>query len=643
MRMKQLFYALGVGCTLCACSSTDEPQGPNEQDFTKSNKYVSVSIVTTAGNTRAGEYEDGDDSKEYDVNGVGFYFFNRQGECVDAEYFTSTEFKKPTEEDEADPDVTSIGTIEIELSGNRVYDSVIAVINPNSALMSSGKLVSKSKGELLDYYANYAGVKKATVNDVEKGNFTMSNSTYINDNSYNGEKNFTPHVAVAIGSENIYTKSKPESEMDDAEKTALANTRKQKAINIYVERVCSKIYVDNQPSFSGYYVTKDETSGVESKEISVMENQNGNSVETKIVIVPEFLGIGLSVTSKNAYLLKYLDNEALSYRFSDNITNFTWNDFSYKRSYWESTPGLATTTRGGFNYTKWNDLKNAWAANAAADYIEYINPNTSAPTDYDANTNEATKTTKLLVRAKLKYRLATEPSNTPARDLDLVMFGGSYWMAEYLLFHAANQVVKHLDHIEDFLPSTVLEEEVSKVKAAIANIVAKEKNAELEEGQINLTEKLSLVRLTTGSENAYLAQLNIKDGEGNYPDLLGSLDDNIKDKVTNIVNAQIQSTLNEITNRQIQYWKDGMTYFYMPIRHQGFSGLEGSNNKYLNGVVRNHVYKVAVGKIYGLGTPVIDPEEPIDPERPDNAPKSYMTAKINVLKWRVVSSTVNMH
>lgn len=85
-----------------------------------------------------------------------------------------------------------------------------------------------------------------------------------------------------------------------------------------------------------------------------------------------------------------------------------------------------------------------------------------------------------------------------------------------------------------------------------------------------------------------------------------------------------------------QVWKDGMAYYYTTIKHLGTSGKVGEY-----GVVRNHVYKVAITDIKGFGTPVYDPDEDIDPVKPaDDA--SYLAAKINILSWRIVSSSVTL-
>ncbi len=624
MRMKKFFYALGIGCMLSACSSHEEPSGQEQPDYTRSNKYVSVAIVTSSEGTRAlaNEYDDGD-SKEYDINSVAFFFFDRQGNIVDTELVPESKIKKGNGNN-IDPAVTVMGEIEVELVANRVYDSVIAVLNPNAELKDeNGKLLGFSKAQLTAKYADYSGMK--TTENGTKGDFTMANSVYVNDESYNGENGFVPYNAVSITAHNIYTKAKKESEMNDAEKKALADEKAEKAIHIFVERVCAKIKVDEAPEFKSYFVDKDGTK----TQIDVLINNNGVSEEKKITVIPVFKGMGLSVLTNNARLVKNLES-TLKYEFTDEITNFRWNDTKNKRSYWESTMGLvAAENGGGFYYNSWNNITDAFTKDSnLKSMTEYVNPNTADATSFDFD--KADHTTKLLVCAQLTYLPEGE---TTAKPLDLVKFSGGYWMADYLLFHAAQRAVEELELLA--YTGITDETELTTAKAEVAKIT-----------RDAIKQNLSLIRLTpsTTSEEAYLAQLSIKKNN-KYPDLLTEMAaGELKTKVANLVNDQIQQTLDDITNRQIQYWKDGMTYFYVPIRHEGFTGLVGgTDGSYLNGVVRNHVYKINIQKIWGLGTPVIEPKDPIDPERPEDAPNSYMTAQIHVLKWRVVSSDLILH
>ena len=80
-----------------------------------------------------------------------------------------------------------------------------------------------------------------------------------------------------------------------------------------------------------------------------------------------------------------------------------------------------------------------------------------------------------------------------------------------------------------------------------------------------------------------------------------------------------------------QAW-NGKSYYTVDIEHLGTNKIKG--------VVRNHSYVITVDGISGLGTPVYDPNttvtEPIDPEETT----SYVSARINVLSWKIVNQNV---
>ena len=80
-------------------------------------------------------------------------------------------------------------------------------------------------------------------------------------------------------------------------------------------------------------------------------------------------------------------------------------------------------------------------------------------------------------------------------------------------------------------------------------------------------------------------------------------------------------------------YKDGMTYYFAAIRH---FGRTDSDSEY--GVVRNHIYKVNISSITGLGTPVFDPDLDVEsPQRPADV-NSYVAAEVRVLSWKVVNN-----
>lgn len=82
-----------------------------------------------------------------------------------------------------------------------------------------------------------------------------------------------------------------------------------------------------------------------------------------------------------------------------------------------------------------------------------------------------------------------------------------------------------------------------------------------------------------------------------------------------------------------KYWKNGATYYYLPIEHLGSK----------NAVVRNHSYEINVEKIVGLGTPVPEPNptDPVPPVTPEDT-ETYIAARINILAWKLVSNNVTL-
>lgn len=85
-------------------------------------------------------------------------------------------------------------------------------------------------------------------------------------------------------------------------------------------------------------------------------------------------------------------------------------------------------------------------------------------------------------------------------------------------------------------------------------------------------------------------------------------------------------------------YKNGMTYYSTDIRH---SGAAGSASEF--GVVRNHVYKVNITNISGIGTPVYDEDFDFDtPERPVDS-QSYVAAEVRILSWRVVENDYSVN
>lgn len=88
----------------------------------------------------------------------------------------------------------------------------------------------------------------------------------------------------------------------------------------------------------------------------------------------------------------------------------------------------------------------------------------------------------------------------------------------------------------------------------------------------------------------------------------------------------------------VLYWKNGMTYYYTTITHD----YDNNNQQAaIPGIVRNHIYKMNIASITGLGTPIPDENQVIIPTKPETDKDSYLAAQVQVLKWRILEQTVN--
>lgn len=95
---------------------------------------------------------------------------------------------------------------------------------------------------------------------------------------------------------------------------------------------------------------------------------------------------------------------------------------------------------------------------------------------------------------------------------------------------------------------------------------------------------------------------------------------------------EVNEFLLEKANR-VWYWKDGKAYYFVNIEHFGDAPFN-------EGVVRNHIYQLNLKSLTGVGVAVFNPDETIIPEKPSDD-LYYLAARINILKWKLVSQDVN--
>lgn len=252
---------------------------------------------------------------------------------------------------------------------------------------------------------------------------------------------------------------------------------------------------------------------------------------------------------------------------------FAWNDMDWFRSYWAQSLGTAFPA----NSFDWNN------DNTALNGYIYLGENTR---EWSADNDVRTK---VIVKAQL--------GDVNGNPVEVVNWYGKDYVGEDDLKKVVANTLKYKYFYGDGFTFTGLKPE---------DLACTARGPEAENAY-EVYFKLS----NNGSQKNWYKYEN-----GNY-------------------NAITVDALNgELANVQpALVYKDGMTYYWLDIKHLGNTG---SKTEY--GIVRNHVYKVNISAINGYGTPIYDPEEDfIVPDKPEDI-ETYVSAKINILSWRVVAN-----
>lgn len=339
---------------------------------------------------------------------------------------------------------------------------------------------------------------------------------------------------------------------------------------------------------------KTDGTGTQQSEINGYTGQNGTN-EIQAVIK------GWTLANRNAesHLLKSLstwDNSTsieISKEPASSWAFATWNDAANHRSYWAYTDDVTATKLANDSYA-----------------TILSNNSTFAATDYCQENTGNGKATELVAIAELQV------DNQPA---DIAKYAGQYWTVDNLLKQFAEQILSgkiyYKANAGDPTNVTALPADALKLRPR------------------NSTE--------TSTVAAYEAVLDLKadyqTGYTFYSDATGN---------NTIELTAVQDILNDY---KALYWKDGKTYYHTTIKHT-------LNSLSKDGVVRNHLYKVSLTGVSGLGTPIPgtssddtdddpdtdDPEDkPIDPEDPKDE-NSYLAAEINILSWNVIGQEVEL-
>lgn len=359
---------------------------------------------------------------------------------------------------------------------------------------------------------------------------------------------------------------------------------KNNPVTVYVERVLAKVCVD--------------VSDIKCNSTEENQYDPATQTSTKIEIEPQYVSAAVVATGQKSYLLKNISGLPKSTWTTQWTSN--WTDTNNKRSYWAVSP-TGLEIKGYKSFTNMGTSRHAPTRAFTNNYVYYVQENT---TDNH---------TKVLVAALLTNKATGDPISL------------AYWHANYFTE-------------EGFLVY------VAKMLKQAGVGYSKTTAAGTETGDYAAAD-LEYYSISDNSTKAYEVSVRIKESaltDKPYAEGAKTLAD---------------ATLKNITDDPAWLWKDGMTYYYADIEHFGEENKpvydtdgnvvkndDGSDKTVvapLCGIVRNHEYQVTINSISGLGTPVFDPDKVIVPEHPKDL-HFYLAAKVNILKWKVVSQSVDL-
>jgi len=606
MKLSNLFWGLLGVMVFSACSSDEIMPETNGPEMNGQDRFLSVQIANTTAvtRTRADHNQSlGDDDSTYEegldaenaVNKVRFYFFDANKNACPVKHdgtnffdctLKSGDKDMPNIEEKLEA-VVVISTKEGDNADN--LKSMVALINHEGLNLGSESL---SLFALRDKVADYS----STTNG-----FLMTSSVF-------GSENVDFCCEVEI----------PGSALRKSEDEA-----KKNPVDVYVERVLAKVRLHTEWSnemtkiedvlYGGkrYTAVKLKTAkGADGKDVTVVEENE----EKDVYVI--FTGWEVTGTANVSYLFKQVNSE---WTFTP---SWAWNHPGYHRSYWALNP----TSEQGFKlqYNKaYQDITaqigtaGVTTSSPSYDGTElYCQENAADNVDGTKSTYNSEQAVSNYTQAVIAAVLVTVDENTKeASPVNLAKWVGKDYTEKGVL----NAMLGTVD-TQIYIATTNDEGEdqsYRKIEADDVEIVSGETVGKADDESEDSKRYLSYLKLKEGSRG-----LDFRNGG---------------DHQTKYSSAQVDEILAAVPGAKV--WRSGQTYYYTNIQHLNQNDKTGINGQY--GVVRNHIYEIAINSVYGLGTPVLEREEILVPQKPKDD-ESYLAARINILSWRVVKQNVDL-
>jgi len=607
MKKKLFFLPLVAALALTGCSNDDLAASEGINGDTEAH-YLSVNIVSTPtmGNRAAGEQMEGNPSgsvyeegltHENAVKKVRFYFFDEGGNPANVK---RGENKNWFDWENPGDSVNNMPNIEkrlkavllIETSkGDKLPSKIVATVNPDAMTDENGQNILGNGSMSLNDWRNAVCDYAAKANTRKDGMFVMTNSTYMLEPS----KKIIYATDVTNAS---YQKSETEATMNP--------------VTIYVERTMVKVRLKSS-------LPTDLIKTVGDDQLILLKDStkehNNYTIGDKQIYAKV---LGWNVTG---FLPRAYENKHIMATWRTNILgeNTVWNYPEYFRCFWAAECIDASNKNNIYLPFRTSNgvtlAADQYSFDPTGKQVNYVYCNENA----DREKGSTKKHTQVIIPAILCDE-----------------FGSPLTITEY----AGNKIIDTDDHIglKNALLETFKASGHNYYRAlAKSNEEGKTVYKQISPEDITFQTAAEAGKITLGQDvGAYYVYAKMDKGRTNANgDMIGEAATwfvmNDEGKYVTASLDQINAALKSIESAKI--WKTGMTYYYVDIRHFG-------NGTF--GVVRNHIYDINLKNIYGLGTPVYNPNEVIYPEKPQSD-NTFIAASIDILSWRVVPNDVTLN
>lgn len=596
-KFAKIFMGVAAVAALSACSQ-DEPMNNGSNGTGNGEKAYMTVTLGSAGNVRSIEdegYQDGSDAErnenEDKVYSAKFLFFDELGNFVlNAKIENLKEINPaPATNDNIEWESANVLVLE-DVNSNNYPKYLLTVLNMPD-FQASATLDETCKS--LSVYADNFGVAG------KSDKFVMTTSSYRRDNDADNKY----YMVNQLETYN-FAKTK-----EDALNASLTGT--VKPVDVYVERLAAKVELNinaTATTIAGKTLYKlDQTvAGFEND-----DNNPDNIANTDLYL--EVLGWTLNATAVDSYMSKQIKADWWT------TAPFTgWEKNGLYRTIWaesrlyDFTPAEGEADR--LAYKKIADLKgfnNNFGVGSTAGSALYCYENTNAP----ANIVTVTDDNKLVNNARVTHViLNTRICDKDGEPVDMIKYRGILFettsFKRYVLNDIKNNYASHLNYYKKVSDTEYKQVDVDDIEFA-------QKGSSYEDVVLKAVDGLEVFAMT--GVNTFGTENIVADFQ-----------------------ADLTTYLANTTNTASRY-NGGANIYFIPIEHNAIAGVDKDDEGYY-GVVRNHWYKLDVSKFTKVGHGLYDPDDStteIIPDDPED-PLYYLSAKINILSWRVISQNVEL-